>query len=45
MNLLQKNDAPMSLNLELSTISTPEINSEYLDWPRFHDLFEELVHI
>jgi len=32
MNLLRENDSPMSLN------------GEYLDWPRFHDLFVELVH-
>jgi len=44
MNLLRKNDAPMSLNLALPPISIPEFNGEYLDWPRFHDLFVELVH-
>jgi len=37
MNLLRK-------NLVLPPISIPEFNSEYLDWPRFHDLFVELVH-
>jgi len=34
----------MSLNLALPPISIPEFNGEYLDWPRFHDLFVELVH-
>jgi len=43
MNLLRKNDAPMSLNLALPPISIPEFNGNYLDWPRFHDLFVELV--
>jgi len=45
MNLLRENDAPMSLILALPPISIPEFNGEYLDWPRFHDLFVELVHI
>jgi len=44
MNLLRENDAPMSLSLALPPISIPEFNGEYLDWPRFHDLFVELVH-
>jgi len=44
MNLLRENDAPMSLSLALPSISIPEFNGEYLDWPRFHDLFLELVH-
>jgi len=44
MNLLRENDAPMSLNLVLPPISIPEFNGEYLDWPRFHDLFVELDH-
>jgi len=44
MNLLRKNDAPMSLNLALPPISIPEFNGEYPDWPPFHDLFVELVH-
>jgi len=44
MNLLRENDAPMSLNLAFLPISIPEFNGEYLDWPRFHDLFVELVH-
>jgi len=33
----------MSLNLALPPISIPEFNGKYLDWPRFHDLFVELV--
>ncbi|XP_043948711.1 uncharacterized protein LOC122818584 isoform X5 [Drosophila biarmipes] len=44
MPLLRENDSLMSLNLALSQISIPEIYGEYLDWPRFHDLFLELVH-
>jgi len=44
MNLLRENDAQMSLNLSLPSISIPEFNGEYLDWPRFHDLFLELEH-
>jgi len=44
MNLLRENDAPMSLSLALPPISIPEFNGEYLDWPRFHDLFVELEH-
>jgi len=43
MNLLRENDSPMSLNLALTPITIPEFNGEYLDWPRFHDLFVELV--
>jgi len=34
----------MSLNLAVRPISIPEFNGEYLDWPRFHDLFVEMVH-
>jgi len=34
----------MRLNLALPPISIPEFNGEYLDWPRFHDVFVELVH-
>jgi len=34
----------MSLNLTLPPISILEFNGEYLDWPRFHDFFVELVH-
>jgi len=45
MNLLRQNDAPLSLHLAFSPISIPEFNGEYLDWPRFHDLFVDLVHI
>jgi len=30
--------------LALPPIGIPEFNGEYLDWPRFHDLFVELVH-
>jgi len=44
INLLRENDAPMSLILALPPISIPEFNGEYLEWPRFHDLFLELVH-
>jgi len=44
MNLLREKDAPMSLSLALPPISIPEFNGECLDWPRFHDLFVELVH-
>jgi len=44
MNLLRENEAPMSLNLALPPNSIPEFNGEYLDWPRFRDLFVELVH-
>jgi len=44
MNLLRENDSPMSLNLALPSISNPEFNGEYLDWPRFHDLSVEFVH-
>jgi len=43
MNLLRQNDAPMSLHLALPPISIPEFNGEYLDWPRFHDLFVDLI--
>jgi len=39
MNLLLENDSPMSLNLALPPISIPEFSGEFLDWPRFHDLF------
>jgi len=44
INMLRENDAPMSLNLALPPISIPDLKGEYLDWPRFHDLFVELVH-
>jgi len=44
MNLLREHDAPMSLNLALPPNCIPEFNGEYLDWPRFHDLFVESVH-
>jgi len=44
MNLLRENDAPMSHALmALPPISTPEFDGEYLHWPRFYDLFVELV--
>jgi len=44
MNLLRENVAQMSLNLELPPNIILEFNGEYLGWPRFHDLFVELVH-
>jgi len=45
MNLLRQNDSPMSLHLALPPISIPKFNGEYLDWPRFHDLFVDLIQI
>jgi len=44
VNLLRENEASMTLNLALPPISFSELNGEYLDWPRFHDFFEKLVH-
>jgi len=37
------NDAQMRVKMYLPPISIPEING-YLDWPRFHYLFVDLVH-
>jgi len=44
MTLHQENNASTSQNLSLLPICIPELNVEFLDWLRFHDLFVELVH-